>query len=368
MSDCNRGPASGSPEDLSPGESEADLSTRLIHAGESPVASAFPIYQANTVDGIYVRMKNPTVEALEEKMRRVEGGAVSVAMASGMAAVSHTLFGLLKFADRIVAHRSLFIGVQTLLNDFVSRLGIEVVQSDLNSPDQLSQALERPCRLIYFETIGNPGLEVVDAPAVIAAARKRGIMVVVDNTMLTPCLFRPLECGADVVIHSATKYLSGHGDALAGFVTCQDAATGEKVRTARRILGGLLSPVNAFLVMRGMKTLPLRMERHCRNAQLVAEFLERHPRVRTVLYPGLPSAPGHLKAKSFLKGFGGVVSFEPREPFDWKRFSANLKLCRVGMSFGEIGTRVQREGPVRVSVGLEDAGEIIRDLERALGS
>jgi cystathionine beta-lyase len=180
-------------------------------------------------------------------------------------------------------------------------------------------------------------------------------------------LFKPLACGADIVLHSATKYLAGHGDVLAGMATFADEALGKQVHKSRRILGGCLTPLAAFLVMRGMKTLPLRMARHCQNAQQVAEYLDRHPRIKTVHYPGLPSTPGHARAKSFLKGFGGIVSFETHQPLDWPSFSKKLKVCRPGMSFGDAATRVQREGPIRLSVGLEDPADIIRDLARAFG-
>ena len=178
-------------------EEDADFSTQIIHNGESPHASAFPIYQANTVEGTYVRMRNPTVEALEEKMRSLEGGAATVAMGSGMAAVSHTLLGLLAAGDRIVVHQSLFIGVRTLLNDYVAKLGIDVARVDLNSPDELARALEKPTRLVYFETVSNPDLAVVDAPKVMSTASQSGATVVVDNTLLTPYLFKPLAHGAD---------------------------------------------------------------------------------------------------------------------------------------------------------------------------
>ncbi len=346
-------------------DDEADFSTQIIHNGESPHASAFPIYQANTVDGTYIRQRNPTVEALEEKMRSLEGGAATVAMGSGMAAISHTLLGLLEAGDRIVVHQSLFVGVRTLLNDVVAKLGIDVVPVDLNNPDDLTRALAKPTRLVYFETISNPDLDVIDAPEVIATARQAGVLVVVDNTILTPYLFKPLACGADVVIHSATKYLSGHGDVLAGMATFKDATLGRQVHKSRRLLGGLLNPLGAFLVMRGMKTLPLRMARHCENAQQVAEYLERNASVKKVHYPGLPQATGHSRARSFLTAFGGIVSFEAHESFEWERFSKRLRICRPGMSFGDAATRVQREGPIRLSVGLEDAADIVSDLEQA---
>lgn len=361
-------PIAGSEHEFYSTDDDAELSTQIIHDGESTSASAFPIYQSNTVGGIYIRMRNPTVEALEEKVRRIEGGAATVAMASGMAAVSHTLFGLLQAGNRIVVHKSIFVGVQTLLNDYISKLGIDVVRVDLNSSPELSEALKIPTRLVYFETLSNPGLEVVDAPLVISAAKRSGALVAIDNTLLTPCLFRPLEHGADIVIHSGTKYIAGHGDVLAGLVTFRDKSVAEQVHKSRRILGGLLSPLGAFLVMRGMKSLPLRVTRHCQNAQQVAEFLDAHPHVRQVYYPGLSSNPSHSRAKSFLKAFGGMVSFDADASFNWDRFKTNLRLCRPGMSFGDAVTRIQREGPIRLTVGLEDISDIIRDLDQAFAS
>jgi methionine-gamma-lyase len=362
-----REPKPVDPYDFFACDDQADFATQISPIGESPEASAFPIYQASTVEGIYIRLRNPTVEALEEKMRSLEGGATTLAMASGMAAISHTLLGLLKAGDRIVVHRSLFIGVQTLLGDFVSQLGIEVVVVDLNDTAALARALERPARLVYYETLSNPTLEVIDVPTVAAAARRSGALVVVDNTLLTPYLFKPLASGADVVIHSATKYLSGHADVLAGLVTFGDAELGQQVHKSRRILGGLLSPLAAFLVMRGMRTLPLRMTRHCQSAQQIAEYLAVHPRVEAVSYPGLPTAADHARAKSLLAGCGGIVSFQLREPLGWEEISPRFKLCRPGMSFGDAATRVQREGPIRLSVGLEDPADILRDLAQALG-
>lgn len=352
-------------------EDDADAfgsTTRLVHYGESRVASAMPVYQSNTVDGLYVRMRNPTVEALEEKMRSLEGGGLTLALSSGMAAISHTLLGLLAAGDRMVVHRALFIGVQSLLDELVANLGIVVVAVDLNDRTRLARALETKTKLVYFETLTNPALELLDAPAIIAAARGAGALAVVDNTILTPWLFRPLEHGADVVVHSATKYLSGHGDVLAGFATFRDATLGQQVHKARRLLGGLLSPMAAFLVLRGMKTLGLRIERHCANALAIAEHLQGHPQVKSVAYPGLPSSRDHARARALLEGFGGVVSFEPADDFDWQRFAEELRLCRPWMSFGDVGTRVQREGPVRLSVGLEDVADLIADLERAFAA
>jgi methionine-gamma-lyase len=357
------------PSDDEPGldatSEDAALATQIIHCGESESASAFPIFQANTVDGTYIRMRNPTTEALEEKMRQLEGGALSLATASGMAAVSQTLLAILRAGSRIIVHQSIFIGVQTLLSDFIARLGIEVVQIDLNSADALAEATQRPADAIYFETLSNPKLEVVNPSFAVAAARKCGARVIVDNTILTPVICRPLQHGADVVIHSATKYLAGHGDVLAGIATFRDVELAKQVHKSRRILGGVLSPLSAYLVMRGMKTLPLRVAKHCENAQRVAAFLETQPLVQRVHYPGLPSSPYHAAAKSFLDRFGGLVSFDPRDDFDWDGFRNGLGLCRTSMSFGDPATRMQKEGPIRISVGLEDADDILADLECA---
>jgi len=346
---------------------ELGVATRAVHAGESPASPAFPIFQGNTTDGRYIRAKNPTVEAVEEKIRSLEGAAMAVASASGMAAVSQTLLGILRAGDRMVVHEAVFVGVQTLLDDYLKNLGIEVVPVQLNDHDALVSSLAKPTRIVYFETVVNPTLEVIDAPRVIATARDRGAYVIVDNTVLTPCLFKPLAHGAHAVIHSATKYLSGHGDMLGGVVSFNDTELGERVHKARRIFGGMPSPLNAFLLMRGIKTLPVRMERHCRNARCIADMLARHQRIRKVWYPGMRATDDNRIASTFLRDFGGLISFAPAEPFDWDRFTRALQLCRPWMSFGDATTLVQfHHGRARLSVGLEDVEDIMCDLDRAL--
>jgi methionine-gamma-lyase len=346
------------------------LTTRLIHGGEPADASAVAIHPANAYADHYSRHTNPTVEALEAKVRELEGGAFTVATATGMAAVSQTLLGLLRQGDRLVVHRRIFIGVRTLLEDFLPHYGIEVVAVDLNDPGLLARALEAPATAaVYFETLSNPHIEVVDAPAVLAAVRRAGVLSLVDNTLLTPCLFRPLEHGADVVIHSASKYIGGHGDALGGVVTLRDPAQGEQVLKARRILGGMLSPHNAYLLQRGLKTLPMRMERHCASALRVAAFLDEHPRVRKVNHPSLASSPDHARAASFLKRFGGLMSLELADREEQARFLGALRLCKVRFSFGEPGTTLLAQDwteVTRLSVGLESPEEIVADLAQAL--
>lgn len=343
--------------------------TRLVHAGESPDASAFPVYHANAVGEHYTRHTNPTLEALEAKFRALEGGAVTVATATGMAAVSQTLLALLTPGDRLVVHEHIFVGVRTLLADYFVGLGIRVDAVDLRHPERLAEALEKPAAAVYFETLSNPHLDVIEAPEAIRVARRAGVPVLVDNTLLTPCLFRPLEHGADVVIHSASKYIGGHGDALGGLVTTREAELGARIRKARRLFGGLLSPAVAALLARGLKTLPLRLERQCASAQKVAEFLASHPKVSEVRYPGLPSSPEHRRAASYLRAFGALMSFRLAGGAETERFKRGLSLGKVRYSFGDPATILLTQDwtdLIRLSVGLEDPDDIVADLAAAL--
>ncbi|RDD61886.1 trans-sulfuration enzyme family protein [Ferruginivarius sediminum] len=344
--------------------------TTVVHAGEEDNASAVALWTANAKDGLYTRHANPTVAAFEAKMQALEGGAAAVAMASGMAAVSQTLLSLLRQGDRLVVPAKVFVGVRTLLSDFLPHYGIDVAPVDMNDRDALRSALEAPgVAAVYCETISNPWAEAVDVPGIVAVAREAGVPVIVDNTLATPHLFRPIEAGADIVLHSASKYIGGHGDAIGGVVVTREAGAAEPIRTARRILGGILSPANAYLLQRGLKTLSMRMERHCANAEAVAAFLAGHPKVRRVNYPGLESAPDHATAASFLPRFGGLLSFELHEQFDHRRLVDALTMCKSRYSFGEPGTVALIQDwirLIRLSVGLEDAADIVADLSRAL--
>ena len=352
------------------------FASRAIHAGEADFASATPIYQAATVGGRYLRDNvNPTIRALEEKIEELEGGARTVATASGMAAVSQTWLALLQAGDRLVVHHAVYVGVQALLDRFLPKFGIEVVQIDMTDLGQLAKALKNPAKVVHFEPVANASLEIIDAPAAIETAHQAGALAVIDNTFLSPYLFRPIEHGADVVIHSATKYLSGHGDALAGVVTTRTEELGKTIHDARSYFGGVLSPLNAFLVMRGIKTLPIRMEQHCANAQRVAEFLDGHPKIARVFYQGLPSSPGHEVAKSYLTRFGGMISFETTPDWKWDDAAAaeNLRFCKPWVSLGDVSTLVLDTtqlcpGRARVSVGLEDVEDIIADLDQAIAA
>ena len=348
---------------------QSGLATASIHAGEVDYASSTPIHHGATVNGVYYRSGNPTCAAFEEKVCTLDGGRRSVSTACGMAAISQTLLALLSTGSRLVTHRTVYTWTTELLRRDLPRFGVEVVALDMREPERLVAALETRTDVVYFEPLANPSCEIIDAIAVIEAGRAAGATVVVDATWLSPCLFRPLEHGADIVLHSATKYLCGHGDALAGVVTTRDEAFAEELVRMRNVLGGILSPTNAYYLLRGMKTLPIRMQRHCENARKVAEYLAAHPRVRTVRYPGLPGTRGHEVARRQWAGFGGMLSFDLEGESTLRRFLARVELCRPWVSLGDAGslvTDIPETTWVRMSVGLEDVEDILRDLDQAL--
>ncbi len=345
------------------------FATTSIHAGEVDYASSTPIHQGATVDGQYYRSGNPTCAAFEEKVRALEGGTRSVSAACGMAAISQTMLTLLSAGSRLVTHRTTYAWTTELFERDLPRLGVEVVSVDMREPDQLAKALQEKTDVVYFEPLANPSCEIIDSAATIDAGRAAGAVVVVDATWLSPCLFRPLELGADIVIHSATKYLCGHGDALAGVITTRDEELAEELVRVRNVLGGILGPTNAYYLLRGMKTLPIRMRRHCENAGSVAEFLAAHRKVRAVRYPGLPETRGHDLARRQWDGYGGMLSFDVDRESTHSRFLERVELCRPWVSLGDVGslvTGVRETTRIRMSVGLEDIDDILRDLEQAL--
>lgn len=343
--------------------------TNTIHAGESEEASSTPIYQAATVGGGYLRGGNPTFDAFEEKMRTLEGGVRSISTACGMAAVTQTIMSLIRTGGRIVCHHTVYYWTRHFMTEELPGLGVDVHMIDLRDMRQVEAALAEKTDVVYFEPLANPTLDIIDTPTIISMAHEAGARVVVDNTYLSPYLFHPMEHGADVVLHSATKYLCGHGDALAGIVTTADEELGSKIIQTRNTYGGILSPMNAFLLLRGIKTLPMRMDRHCSNAQAVAEFLESHSAVARTYYPGLPSSPGYEIARAQWKGYGGMVSFETANEGVMNRFFERINLCKPWVSLGDVGSLVVHQGGgnrVRMSVGLEDTQDIIQDLDQAL--
>ncbi|MEM3012911.1 MAG: aminotransferase class I/II-fold pyridoxal phosphate-dependent enzyme [Candidatus Hadarchaeales archaeon] len=381
-------------------EEKRGFSTRAVHGGEEPCpatgAHAPPIYQTSTfVLGkelppkyVYTRHGNPTQEVLERKVALLEGGEAALATASGMAAILVSLLALVRKGEKVGCSLAVYGGTYNLARNLLPRLGMEVLMFDPRKREEVERVLRMGAGVLFLETPTNPTLDVVDLEEVCGLAEDRGAKVVVDNTLMTPYYQRPLELGAEVVVHSATKYLCGHGDALGGVVV------GKKdfVEEARRMLvltGGAISPFNAWLIARGIKTLPLRMERHSQNALKVAEFLSSHPRVRRVSYPGLPSHPQHGLARRQMRGFGGMLAFELEGGMEEAyRMMERLELVKCAVSLGDVSSLIEHpasmthrslpeeererigigEGLVRMSVGVEDAEDIIEDLEKALGT
>lgn len=352
-----------------PNRLQDHLASSAIHAGEDSDCSVYPIYQGSNNHSIYSRNSNPTVASVEVKIAELEGAEQGVATACGMAAISTTLFSLVRAGSRVVYHRVTYTSTHTIMHQ-LKELGVETVPIDMTDPGNLRKSLDRRTDLVYFEVHTNPALEVIDAKACIGLAREAGAKVVIDNTWLTPCLLQPLSLGADVVLHSATKYMMGHGNGLAGIV-CGSNKDMQAVLDTRTFLGTVLSPQNASLLHQGLKTLSLRMDRHCANAMQVAWFLENHPKVARVHYPGLPSHRGHSVARKQVSAFGGMVGFEMDDSLKiWER----LKMIRPWWSLGDVESllapneyREFTSRPyLRLSVGLEDPSEIIADLRQAL--
>lgn len=337
----------------------------------------------------YTRISNPTLGLLESRMATLEGGEAAVAFSSGMGAIAATFWTLLRPGDEVIVSQTLYGCTFALLHHGIGEFGIKVRHVDLADLDALRAALSPATRMIYCETPANPNLQLIDIAAVAKIAHQQAnVTMVVDNTYCTPYLQRPLELGADVVVHSATKYLSGHGDITAGIaVSRHDLAQRIRLQGLKDLTGAVLSPQDAFLLMRGLKTLALRMDRHCSNAQAVAEALQAHPAVESVTYPGLRSFPQYELAARQMKLSGGMIAFELKGGIaTGKRFMNALKLFSRAVSLGDAESLAQHpasmthstytpeeraqhgiaEGLVRLSVGLEDIADLLADIEQAL--
>ena len=341
---------------------------------------------------IYSRLGNPTVGVVEAKMAELEGGEDALATASGMGAISTAIWSSVEAGDEIVASDTLYGCTYALLNHGICKFGVKVTFIDMTNLEALKAALTDKTRVVYLETPCNPTLKIVDIAAVseLAHAYNPAIKVMVDNTFCTPYLQRPLELGADVVVHSATKYLNGHGDVIAGVVVGSKEFIGTcRMFGLKDMTGAVMSPFNAFLMARGMKTLDIRMERHCANAKKVAEFFAGHPAVDKVYYPGLDTFPGHEIAARQMKLPGGMISIELKADKAATAAALNkLELCVIAVSLGDAETLVEHpatmthstysaeelkvagisEGLVRISVGLEDPEDIIADFKAVLNT
>ncbi len=335
---------------------------------------------------IYTRYDNPTVRAVEKKIALLEKAEDAAAFSSGMAAVTSTIFTLVSSGDHVISTMDLYGGTLTFFQEFLPRLGVSVSFVEAASLAEIERAVRGNTRVIYAETPTNPTLKVVDLHKIAALAEKNGVTTVIDSTLASPYNLRPIEFGIDIVVHSATKYLGGHNDVTAG-VVCGSKDFIQRLKKTRKIFGGTLDPIAAWLLLRGLKTLALRMERHNRNGMLVAKYLEKHPKVKKVHYPGLSSHPQHSVAKRQMRGFGGVVSFEIKGDFEKTvKFVESLKLCALAASLGGTETLVtqpatsshyfispeqrQKAGItdqlIRLALGIEDPKDIITDLKQAL--
>lgn len=338
---------------------------------------------------IYSRLGNPTVNALEEKVALLEGAEAAVATSSGMGAITSTIWPFIQAGDNIVASKTLYGCTYAYLAHGVSKLGVDVTFVDVSDPENVRKAMKENTKIVYLETPANPTMSLTDIETIAKIAHEvEGCRVIVDNTFATPYLQNPLKLGANIVVHSATKYLNGHGDIIAG-VSCGTAEDMAQVRLVglKDMTGSVMSAHEAFLMMRGMKTLGVRMDRHCDNAMKVAEFLETHPAVEKVYYPGLKSFEQYDLACKQMSKPGAMMSFEVKGGIDAGRKIMNsVKLCSLAVSLGDTETLIEHpasmthstyspeelaaagipEGLVRLSVGLEDAEDIIEDLKQAL--
>lgn len=381
--------------------------TTVVHAGTDPAANlgalstpvypasvfAFPdaeqgaaIHEGERPGYFYGRISNPTQTALEQALCAVEKGRAALAFSSGMAAISTTLFSLLTVGDHIVAPASLYASTHALLDQLFVSFGVAVTYVDATDPDNYARAIRPETKVLYLESPANPTLKLVDIAAVVQQAREHGLTTVMDNTFATPFNQRPLAYGVDAVVHSMTKYLGGHGDLVAGALIGSEAFCERARWHTHKLLGGVISPQTAWLVLRGIKTLAVRMERHNANALAVARFLEGHPAVQAVHYPGLPSHPQHALACRQMQGFGGMIAFDVGSVERGRRLVNNLALCTLAVSLGDVATLIQHsasmthaavprerrlavgitDGLLRLSVGIENVADIIADLERGL--
>lgn len=388
---------------------QTGFSTRAIHAGYDPadehgaltpplhLTSTFAFESAEaggemfagTREGhFYSRISNPTTDLLERRLASLEGAEAAVATASGMGAITATLWSFLRAGDEVITDQTLYGCTFAFLRDGLTRFGVTVKQVDMTRPEALAAAVSYQTRIVYFETPANPNMRLVDIAAIARIAHGAGAKVVVDNTYATPCLTRPLALGADIVVHSATKYLGGHGDLVGGIAAggVEDMA---RVRLCgvKDMTGAVMSPFTAFLVLRGLKTLSLRMGRHSQSAQTIARWLEDHPAVEQVFYPGLQSFPQRDLAARQMASGGGMMAFELKGGHAAGVAMMNrLTLIRRAVSLGDAETLIQHpasmthspytpeeraaagigEGMVRLSVGLEDVADLLTDLEAAL--
>lgn len=374
------------------------FATRAIHAGQEPDpatgAVTVPIYATSTYvqeeigkhKGYeYARVSNPTRDRLETNLAALEGGIASRVFGSGMAAIN-ALASMLKAGDHIVAGHNLYGGTPRLFNQVWANFGLTFNYVDTSDVSNVERSLQKNTRLVYLETPTNPLMELCDIHAIGDLAHRQGIAVVVDNTFMSPYFQRPIELGADMVVHSTTKFLNGHSDGLGGVVVCTKPEQSEKLAFLQKAAGAIMSPFECWLILRGVKTLAVRMEQHDRNGRQVASYLAQHKKVQKVFYPGLPSHPQHELAMRQMSGFGAMIAFETGSLANANKMLRKVKVCSLGESLGGVETLISHpatmthaavgeegrrkigitDGIVRISVGIEDVEDILADLDQAL--
>ena len=376
------------------------FATRAIHCGQEPDpltgAVTVPIYPTSTYvqQGIgehkgyeYSRVSNPTRTRLEQNLAALEGGVAARVFASGMAAIN-AIASMLKAGDHVVCGNDLYGGTPRLFNQVWADFGLEFSYVDTSNADNVEHAIRKNTRVVYVETPTNPLMRISDLAAISQICRRKRVQLVVDNTFMSPYFQRPIELGADMVVHSTTKFLNGHSDGLGGVVICTTQEQGEKLAFLQKAAGAILSPFECWLVLRGVKTLAARMEIHDRSGRAVAQFLASHRKVEKVFYPGLANHPQHALAERQMHGFGSMITFETGSLKNANKMLKKVKVCSLGESLGGVETLISHpatmthaalgekgrkaigitDGMVRISVGIEDVEDIIQDLDQALAA
>jgi cystathionine beta-lyase/cystathionine gamma-synthase len=379
---------------------EAGFATRAIHVGQEPDPStgavAPPIFATSTYvqeeigknKGYeYARVSNPTRARLETNLASLEGGVAAPVFASGMAAIN-AIATLLKSGDHVVCGNNLYGGTPRLFNQVWANFGIEFTYVDTSDAKNVARAIKKSTRLVYIETPTNPLMALTDIRAVADVCAPKKIDLVVDNTFMSPYFQRPIELGADLVIHSTTKFLNGHSDGLGGVVVCTRPAQAEALAFLQKAAGAILSPFECWLILRGVKTLAIRMEQHDRSGRVVADFLSKHKKVKKVFYPGLADHPQHELAQRQMKGFGSMITFETGSLSNANKMLRKVQVCSLGESLGGVETLISHpatmthaaygkkgreaigltDGMVRISVGIENVEDILGDLDQALAA
>ncbi|MGA8761602.1 MAG: PLP-dependent aspartate aminotransferase family protein [Candidatus Sulfotelmatobacter sp.] len=374
------------------------FATRAIHDGQEPDpltgAVTVPIYPTSTYvqQGIgehkgyeYSRVSNPTRTRLEQNLASLEGGVAAPVFASGMAAIN-AIMSMLKSGDHVVCGHDLYGGTPRLFNQVLTGFGMEFSYVDTSDAENVERAVRKNTRMVYVETPTNPLMQLSDLAAISRICRRKKVELVVDNTFMSPYFQEPIALGADMVVHSTTKFLNGHSDGLGGVVVCTRPDQAEKLAFLQKAAGAILSPFECWLVLRGVKTLAARMEIHDRSGRIVADFLTRHNKVKKVFYPGLRDHPHHDLAKRQMSGFGSMITFETGSLKNANKMLKKVRICSLGESLGGVETLISHpatmthaglgekgrkaigitDGMVRISVGIEDVQDILEDLDQAL--